>query len=464
MAVDVAQTRATSPIRSRSRLEAGIAWLQKRPRALTATVLIVLSLLLGATAILTARSGHDNVDTYATMLAVEFLGTPDTHKVEISAPGYPLVLAALSHFDPGVQAAVICHGIKVPCAGDASFASLFGIQFVVGVIALLATYLLAYRLSQDQPTALLALILTFAGQRLGAHTAAAGMMIWITAFTTLALACGVEAYLRSSIVFAAISGVMAGITIVFYPPTAVLALALAVALGTCGKSPMRGAAAGLCALAAAIAVPVVVFAALPDYSLAATGRALLLMLSERIGHQPTDFGSWVGSLLLPIPFFGGWFELLFHDDPAGQAQRSFEIFATAQAIEASTFGQYVWLARTHVFDDAAAYLAATPSLLNRGIWAGADIVALIGLFHLRRLVTFARADGRMATLLIVLTPATALLVANSLLTSNQPWSNPALPFLWAFAIAYVVGRFPATSSGAAIAHWPPLEQRRQSEG
>jgi sulfotransferase family protein len=124
----------------------------------------------------------------------------------------------------------------------------------------------------------------------------------------------------------------------------------------------------------------------------------------------------------------------------------------------------VWLARTHVVDDAAAYLAATPSLLNRGIWAGADIVALIGLFHLRRLVTFARADGRMATLLIVLTPATALLVANSLLTSNQPWSNPALPFLWAFAIAYVVGRFPATSSGAAKTHWPPLEQRRLSEG
>ena len=348
MAVDAtcaSDAAIASTLGTGSRSDQVCNWFERRPIALALALLAVLALLLAVTASLAARSGRYNVDTYSTMLAVELLKVPKTFDVKNSAPGYALLLTAISYVDPGLRAAVICHGTKSPCPEEASFKSLIRLQYVAGLIALLSILVLAYRLSGNRETALLALILTFAGSRLGADTARVGIVIWITASTYLCLALSVEAHLRKSITWSAGAGLVAGLTTILYPLAAVFsgALAITLALSFGRRSWPRGLGAGLAVLAGALAVPLIVYATMPGYGPAATGRALLLQLSERIGYQPTDVSSWLASLLLPIPFFGGWFELLFSDDPAPYVRRSYEIFASAQNIPGSPLAEYAWL-------------------------------------------------------------------------------------------------------------------------
>ena len=83
------------------------------------------------------------------------------------------------------------------------------------------------------------------------------------------------------------------------------------------------------------------------------------------------------------------------------------------------------------------YLWSVPPIVGRGIWAGAGLIALFGLFHLPALVRYSRADGRLRDLGVVVWPIVALFIVNSLLTSNSFWLNPLLPFLYSYAIAYV---------------------------
>ena len=461
MSLDIAHVSRgaiAGPLRTRSWIGQLCDWLERRPAALPLASLAVIALLVAVTAFFAARSGRYNVDAYSAMLAVELLEAPNTFDVKISAPGYPLLLTAISYVDPSLKAAVTCHGIKSPCPRIASFGSLIGLQYAVALTALLSALFMAYRLSGNRETALLALVLTFAGSRLGAYTASVGVMIWISAFAYLSLALSLEAHVRKSIVCALLAGLVAGLMSVFYPLAAVFSVALALSLAlTFGQTSRAGKlGAGLAVLVGAIAIPIVVYATIPSYGAAATGRALLLQLSERIGYQPIDFSSWLASLVLPIPFFGGLLEFLFADDTNSYVKRSYEILAIAQSRDESPFLQYVTLIRTHVLANIPAYLATVPSLINRGMWGGADIVALVGVFHLRRLIAYATVDGRMSMLLIVLVPTSALLLANTMLSSDPAWSNPAMPFIWAFAIAYVVGRFPRKSSGEE-AKAPPTE-------
>jgi hypothetical protein len=69
-------------------------------------------------------------------------------------------------------------------------------------------------------------------------------------------------------------------------------------------------------------------------------------------------------------------------------------------------------------------------------------LAVISVFRIKRLL--AAADRRCGTLAMVLAPIFALLVVNTLLSANPAWANAAMPFVWAYAIAYVVARFPSS--------------------
>ena len=73
----------------------------------------------------------------------------------------------------------------------------------------------------------------------------------------------------------------------------------------------------------------------------------------------------------------------------------------------------------------------------RGLWGGAGIVGLIGIFHVRRMLQFARADGRLGVHLTAILPIFGLLLLNTLLTHNSYWLNPMIAFAYAYAIAYV---------------------------
>jgi hypothetical protein len=96
------------------------------------------------------------------------------------------------------------------------------------------------------------------------------------------------------------------------------------------------------------------------------------------------------------------------------------------------------------------YLAVTPGILNRGVWGGGDIVALVGVFHIKRLLVCSTADARCGALAMVLALIFALLVVNTLLSANPAWANAAMPFVWAYAIAYDVARFPSAQTEPVI--------------
>ena len=187
-----------------------------------------------------------------------------------------------------------------------------------------------------------------------------------------------------------------------------------------------------------------------------SGRLLVLQLSERLGYHAMGFYDWLGSLILPLPFVGGWLEFLFSEDTARRLAHGYaalgreEIFPRAVAQSPSPLAQYAWLVRAYMQDAFGSYLAVTPGILNRGVWGGADIVALVGVFHIKRLLAYSGEDGRCGALAMVLAPIAALLVVNTLLSANPAWANAAMPFVWAYAIAYVVARFPP--SEATVAH------------
>jgi hypothetical protein len=62
-------------------------------------------------------------------------------------------------------------------------------------------------------------------------------------------------------------------------------------------------------------------------------------------------------------------------------------------------------------------------------------------------VSYDLASASSATpIAMVQAPIFALLVVNTLLSPNPAWANAAMPFVWAYAIAYVVARFPSSDA------------------
>jgi hypothetical protein len=53
------------------------------------------------------------------------------------------------------------------------------------------------------------------------------------------------------------------------------------------------------------------------------------------------------------------------------------------------------------------------------------------------MLAYARADARLPLHRLVFIPVLAMLAINVLVTGNPFWSNPLLPFVYAYAIAYV---------------------------
>jgi hypothetical protein len=262
---------------------------------------------------------------------------------------------------------------------------------------------------------------------------------------------GLEAYRRRSFALSFSAGAGAAAVALLYPLATIVPAILAMAIFFAPrKMPFaRRLVLGLAALVGAGAVAFAFHAFGPTaYDPAAAGRLLVLQLSERLGYQAMDFHDWLGSLILPLPFVGGWLEFLFSDDTARRLAHGYaalgreEIFPRAIAQSPSPLAQYAWLVRAHIEGAFGSYLAVTPGILNRGLWGGADIVALVGVFHIKRLLTFSAADAGCAALAMVLAPILALLVVNTLLNANPAWANAAMPFIWAYAIAYVVARFP----------------------
>ena len=205
----------------------------------------------------------------------------------------------------------------------------------------------------------------------------------------------------------------------------------------CVGSFMGGAIIGLAGFFAAVNL---------SYDIdAAIGHATL-HLAERVAFNAMDATTWAQSLVVPIPLIGDWFQSF-----SGPVAIKFgvarpgsiaiigltQIYPESLISGGSALGALLWLVREKILGDVAAYAASTPSIMCRGLWAGGGVVALFGIFHVRRMLAYARADHSITDHLTVLIPVAILFIANVLLTSNTYWMNPLLPFVYSYAIAYV---------------------------
>jgi hypothetical protein len=183
-----------------------------------------------------------------------------------------------------------------------------------------------------------------------------------------------------------------------------------------------------------------------SYDVNAAARHVGRHLAERAAFTGMDVRTWVTALIVPIPLVGDWLQPLFSDAAQGvgttrtgsiAGDGMIRLFEAGMAKGGSPWGAVQWLIGTYMAGQIGTYLWSLPPMTSRGIWAGGGVVALFGLFHVRRTLAYARVENRVADLLIVALPILALLVVNTLLTGNAYWLNPMLPFVYCYAIAYV---------------------------
>lgn len=423
---------------------------------LAGVFLLVLSLLMAHATLSTAAKGRQDVDVASLQIAAEMLGQKGSQQSspQIGTPGYPLALYVVARADPDVAAAMACRIGGGSCEHEGSWRTLIGVQLVLSVISLGLIFVLALRLSGLREVGLLALLLTFLETRMGEFAASISPLPWSAATTLLYSLLALEAYRRASPALAFAAGIAVGVSAMFLTWTlaAIPVLVILVALGARNKR-VRLALGLACVGGVLAAAGLGVVAWALSYDPQAGIRLLTLQLAERVGFQGMSPLAWIGGLILPIPFVGGWLEFLFPDTVAdslayGYAALGREtIFPMAEAQTGSALARYWWLLKSHVLDALGPYLAVTPPVLNRGMWGGGGIVALIGIFSTRRMVSLHVAHGRGGELCVVLLPVVCMLAASTLLSANQFTHVPLLSFVFAYSVAYVTGRFPESDRG-----------------
>ena len=120
--------------------------LEDNPLVLATVLLTLIAILLAVVTTSAARPAKQDVDHESMLMASDLLGIRADQGWQLGAPGYPMIVAAVARLDPRVEAAVACHD-KVPCAAEASFATLIALQYAMAVVTLILALLLAYRLS-----------------------------------------------------------------------------------------------------------------------------------------------------------------------------------------------------------------------------------------------------------------------------------------------------------------------------
>lgn len=427
---------------------------------LAAVLVIVLSALLGLATVRTFSKGHQDVDDASVRIAARMLELPGSpSQQQIGDPGYPLVLYAMAQADSKVAAAIACRTGDGPCASGASFRSVVVVQSALVVASLVLVLALAFRLSGLWETALLALPLTCLESRMGEFAAGISPLSWSGVLTLLYSLLALEAYRRRSPALASGAGAAVGVATLFSSLTLAAIPALAILLGLArrshgGSRRLAVVAAFLVGVAAAAGLGVVAMSL--AYDPQASVRLLTLMLSERVGFDAMGPVAWIAGMILPLPFLGGWLEFLFSDSVARDLAHGFaargrsEVFARAMAQPGPALDQYWWLVRTHVLDAIGPYLAVTPPILNRGMWGGGGIIALLGFFSLKRAVSLHIGDDRAGELWVVFGPVLVLLAVSVMATANQFTHVPLLSFTYAYAVAYVTSRFPNSEPGAGV--------------
>jgi hypothetical protein len=370
-------------------------------------------------------------------------------------PGYGLMLAGLAAIDPNLQRGLACRPDQVPACGKARYVSVFVVQFTFALVTLALGFLIARRLSGSVGVAGLATALTFLATRpgdLAGFVTPNGLyQLLIVANLYLALL----AWQGRSVVAAVVAGSTIGMAALIEPVALLLApvsglafLALGLRQRTLGFASAAGG--GLVISALATAVVVLQFSVARGYDTTAIWRHLGQRLAERVAYNDLGFVGTLSAILVPIPLLGDSLQSVFLSAAEVRKHAMYQpgslMFDAATRLwpemlarvgSTATALQLLWEQR--VVAELGQYLGGLLPVLSRGLWGGAGVIGLIGIFHAWRSFTYARVDQRAADLAIVGVPTVALLFFNTLASANFPTLNPALPLLYAFAIAYVAG-------------------------
>ncbi|MFM9939400.1 MAG: hypothetical protein ACKVP7_07885 [Hyphomicrobiaceae bacterium] len=370
------------------------------------------------------------------------------------------MLTVLATVTPRTNSGLACWAAgDETCRSVSSLAFVIGAQLLAALAVIMLMYHLAHRLSGRSAIALLATGLSYLSLRLGQFAGFAKGDIWYVLFLLLYFSGLTEAVARRSPWYALASGAALGMSILFQPLAAVLALVTPVQI-MMGKpraaveanpiSPMLMSGSFVAGIALS-AIGLLWLAIGASYDGTAMLRHVAKGLSERVAFVGLERSTWFSAVVTSVPWIG---EMLSGLLPVSELRKlsigsvpGSLAFLGAEQIYPNTLAAaggdgsstLKLLLRDWVMGNPYGYVLSIVPVLARGVFAGGGIIALAGLFHLGAMLAFARAEDRLDVHLLVLVPVATLLAVNVLFTGNAFWLNPMLPFVYAYAIAYVSG-------------------------
>jgi hypothetical protein len=373
--------------------------------------------------------------------------------------GYVVVLATLGLVTPGTAQGLACWAAPRDDCKATQLPVLIAAQIVIAALSLLLIYRVALRASGRPGIALITVVLAFYSMRLGEFAGLLRGHIWY-GFALLAyIDCLTAAWTWTSWPRALCAGAALAFACLFQPLAIVLLPVTLVMLMT-GDGQAQGSrstgsirnSVALCVGFAVFGSAVLSWPALAiSYELSELWLPIGMDFAQRIALMGIDASNRLASLVTPIPWIG---DLLSGLVPKADLRKlsiaaapgSFvhegatRLYpALLERANQSGSGAIGLVLRETFVDHLVDYVVSLPSVVMRGVFAGGGIIALVGLFHVRPMMRFARAQGRSGIHRLVLVPIVALFVVNAVFTSNAFWFNPLVPVLYAYAIAYVAG-------------------------
>lgn len=423
------------------------------PESLAAFILAAIALAVIFGAVRNMGSEPDNADRASILTARAMIGSGgQAAPASLRPPGYPLVLTTLANLNSDVAAALGC--ASEPPRGCGARSSLYPLamaQVLAAILTLVIIYLLAHELSGSSPVALITLILAYCCGRYGDTAGGFFGETWYAACALATLYLLATGAARHSPLRHFGAGIGVGATALFEPTFLVTILAAAVPIGA-GSGPLGRRLRAIAFILSGCLLTLAALLSLAlslNYDLGGIGRHMVWQFSERVAFNQLDAVSWWAGLLLPVPFvsslvssvlperiiasFGYYTAGTFVYDGTNR------IFPAALGQPGAPIGGLLWIAKTYVLLEPWNYIASSVPLLMRGLLGATGVIGLVGLLHVPRMLKWSAAEAAPTASAIrcVFLCTAALLIANSVFTANPAGINPTLPFLFAFAIAYV---------------------------
>jgi hypothetical protein len=432
-----------------------------RPLPLFCAILIAVVMLVRV--VIQPVIVETNIDQPSVTLAAQMLtDSPRPLDPSSRAPGYPLLLAALAQSSTSALEGLHCLATPTPgCNASQFLTTIVIVQTVMELAALGLVAYIALRLSGSTNVALLTVVIAYFGTRYGKFNVVARPYVCYHLLSHCFLAATIWAAHKPSALRWLASGASLVMMTAFEPQSVIAAPILLALLSTVSWQPLVATATEQPTSASGRLYPMVAFtsgvclASLAVASLCLRVRYpsgdwaayLATNMAERVAFNDIDRPTWLAGMLLPVPFLGQFASVIAPEKSILQLSNYVpgafvydgitRIRIDSMADGRDGPGQLLWLIDTYIAGNPLGYALSTPTILNRGIWAGTNVVGLVGLFRLPQLLRWSRIEGRSGLLALAILPCLAIFLANTALTANLFVLNPLLPTLYCYAIAYI---------------------------